>query len=81
MPDIIERAAEIIGQDYGPYANRDGIDASVIAARRLAAAGLLAVDAERALADDLANVLDYILHAENGEGERVLARYREARGR
>jgi hypothetical protein len=37
--------------------------------------------AERALADDLANVLDYILHAENGEGERVLARWRETRGR
>jgi hypothetical protein len=42
---------------------------------------LAELEAERALADDLANVLDYILHAENSEGERVLARYREARGR
>jgi hypothetical protein len=45
---------------------------------------VLLLEAERALADDLADVLNHILFDDGGEMpdvERVLARYRQARGR
>ena len=65
----VERAAEIIGRDYGPYENKDGIDASVIAAQRLADAGLLEDEASVKLGQ-VTTLLELALDGRSSAAER-----------